>query len=158
MGRQVHKGERKPAGFWKSPRVEEVFTAFVAGKIDRAEAYRRLQITHYGEPMATDTLDWYLRKYLRGRRQGRPGVSARLVERVAIGEGGRVVIPASYRQALGLDDGDEVILQLVEGELRILTPEQALRRAQALVRRHVPAGRSLAEELIQERRQEARRE
>ena len=158
MGRQVHKGERKSSGFWSSRHAQEVFAAFVAAKLDRAEAYRRLEIVHYGEPMATKTFDWHLRKYLRSGRQGLPAGSPRPVERVAIGEGGRVVIPASYRQALGLSDGDEVILQLSEGELRILTPEQALRRAQTLVRRYVLDGRSLAEELIQERRQEARRE
>jgi len=39
-----------------------------------------------------------------------------------------------------------------------LTSTQAVRRAQALVRRYVPEGRSLTDELIAERREEARRE
>jgi len=38
-----------------------------------------------------------------------------------IGEGGRIVIPAEYRQALGLQVGDEVILRLkVENYVSLL--------------------------------------
>lgn len=69
-------------------------------------------------------------------------------------EGGRVVIPARYRRALGLKPGDKVVLALEEDELRLFTPGQAIQRAQALVRRYVPEGRSLAEELMEERRRE----
>ena len=69
-------------------------------------------------------------------------------------EGGRIVIPAEYRQALGLRVGDELILRLEDGEVRIFTARQAIRRAQELVRRYIPQSRSLADELIAERRKE----
>ncbi|HZU70888.1 MAG TPA: AbrB/MazE/SpoVT family DNA-binding domain-containing protein [Ktedonobacteraceae bacterium] len=69
-------------------------------------------------------------------------------------EGGRIVIPAEYRQALGLHVGDELILRLEDGEVRIFTARQAIKRAQELVRRYIPQSRSLADELITERRQE----
>jgi len=71
-----------------------------------------------------------------------------------LGEGGRIVIPAEYRQALGLQVGDEVILRLEGRELRIFTLNQAIRRAQELVNRYIPQERSLADELIAERRLE----
>ncbi len=71
-----------------------------------------------------------------------------------LGEGGRIVIPAEYRQALGLQVGDEVILRLEGEELRIFTLNQAIRRAQELVSRYIPQERSLADELIAERRSE----
>ena len=74
-----------------------------------------------------------------------------------IGEGGRLVIPSSYRKALGLKPGDEVVLLLEEREIRIVSTRHAIRQAQALVRRYIPEGRSLSEELIQERRDEAAR-
>lgn len=70
-------------------------------------------------------------------------------------EGGRVVIPAEIRQALGIKEGDLVCWELVDGEARLSTRATRLRRAQALVRRHVPEGVSLADELIAERRTEA---
>ena len=45
-----------------------------------------------------------------------------------------------------------------EGAIVIETREQGLRRAQALVRKYIPEGVSLSEELIAERRAEAARE
>ena len=75
-----------------------------------------------------------------------------------LGEGGRIVIPVEYRQALGLNVGDEVILCLEDGQVRIMTLRQAIKRAQELVSRYVPQGRSLADELIAERRLEAENE
>jgi AbrB family looped-hinge helix DNA binding protein len=78
--------------------------------------------------------------------------------RAKIAEGGRIVIPAEYRQALGVQVGDEVILELDGKELRIFTLEQAIKRAQRLVNRYVLPERSLADELINERRREAWRE
>jgi len=74
--------------------------------------------------------------------------------RTKLTEGGRIVIPAEYRQALGLRIGDEVILRLENREVRIFTPEQAIEHAQELVRRYIPEGRSLSDELIAERRME----
>ena len=71
-----------------------------------------------------------------------------------LAEGGRIVIPAEYRQALGLHVGDELILRLENGEVRIFTTRQAIRRAQELVRRYIPQERSLSDELIAERRRE----
>ena len=72
-----------------------------------------------------------------------------------IAEGGRVVIPAEYRRTLGLKVGDEVILRMADGEVHILTRRQAIRKAQALVRKQVPDRKSLVRELIRERRGEA---
>lgn len=74
--------------------------------------------------------------------------------RTKLAEGGRIVIPVEYRQALGLHVGDEVILRLEDGEVRIFTPQQAIKRAQELVKRYVVEGQSLADELLQERKAE----
>lgn len=74
-----------------------------------------------------------------------------------ISKDGRLVVPAAYRKALGVKPGDEVVLVLEEGELKVISPRQAIARAQALVRRYVAEGRSLSQELIQERREETSR-
>ena len=74
-----------------------------------------------------------------------------------IREGGRLVIPAEYRKALGIKPGDEVLLTLEDGEIRVVSTRQAIARAQTLLRRYIPKGRSLSEELIKERREEAAR-
>jgi len=78
--------------------------------------------------------------------------------RSKIAEGGRVVIPADYRRTLGLEIGDEVIVRMADGEVHILTRAQALKKAQALVRKHVPKEKSLVRELLRERRSEGTRE
>ncbi len=78
--------------------------------------------------------------------------------RVKVTEDGSILIPAEYRQALGFHVGDEVILSLEDGSLRIFTLNQAIKRAQELVRRYVPEGRSLSDELIAERREESKNE
>lgn len=135
----------KPRGFWKRPEVVAEIESYIAGRASEEQAARKLDCRR-------QDVRWHAAHDF-GYRGG-----VRVVERVAVGAGGRIVIPASYRQALNLNEGDEIVLQLADGGLRLLTPEQALRRAQAVVRRYVPAGRSLAEELIEERRQEARRE
>jgi AbrB family looped-hinge helix DNA binding protein len=81
-----------------------------------------------------------------------------LETRTKIGRNGRLVIPARHRQALQLNDGDEVIMSVEDGTLHITTQRQAVKELQRLVRRHVPEGVNLADELIQERRAEAERE
>jgi len=78
--------------------------------------------------------------------------------RTSLGKGGRLVIPAPYRKALGLKAGDPVVVRLEGKEIRILTPEQALERAQEIVSKYVAKDRSLVKELIKERRGEAKRE
>ena len=75
--------------------------------------------------------------------------------RTKLGKGGRLVIPAEYRRTLGLKPGDELILVMDEGEVRLFTWQRAIQRAQALVRSYVPQGRSLSDELLRERRDEA---
>ncbi len=78
--------------------------------------------------------------------------------RARINKQGRIVIPAECRAAAGLKPGDELIVETVgEGELRLLTKEQALKKAQEIVARY-GSGRDLVAELIAERREEARRE
>lgn len=76
-----------------------------------------------------------------------------------MGAGGRLVIPAHVRRRLGLEPGAAVVVsETPEGDLTLSTPKAGLRRARALVRRYVPADARLADELIQDRRAEARGE
>ena len=74
---------------------------------------------------------------------------------VAIGPGGRIVIPAPYRQALGLREGDQVMLTMDEDEVRIASRNSKIRAAQDLIAKYVPANVDLVDELIAERRREA---
>ena len=75
-----------------------------------------------------------------------------------VAQGGRIVIPASYRKALGVKPGDHVLLRLEDGEVRVVSRAQARRRAQEYVRSLNPRNVSLVDELIRERRKEAEKE
>lgn len=77
---------------------------------------------------------------------------------VRITEGGRIVIPAEFRRALGISVGDELLVQIEDGELRLFTLEQGIKRAQETYRKYVPPDRDLVDELIKERHAEAERE
>jgi len=59
---------------------------------------------------------------------------------------------------LGIRNGDEVVLRIKDDELRISTLKRRLERAQQRIRRYVKPSRSLAAELIAERREAARGE
>jgi AbrB family looped-hinge helix DNA binding protein len=78
--------------------------------------------------------------------------------RTRIGEKGRVVIPASFREVLDIKVGDEVELRIEDNELRLSTLKARLARAQQRLRKFVKPGRSLSKELIAERREAARHE
>jgi AbrB family looped-hinge helix DNA binding protein len=78
--------------------------------------------------------------------------------RLRIDSAGRIVIPAEMRAAMMVKPGDTVTAEVTEGEFRIVSPGVAVRRAQALARKLLPPGVSLVDELIADRREEARRE
>lgn len=80
------------------------------------------------------------------------------INKVRVGGQGRIVIPAHLREALGLKEGDTLIARVQDRRLVLETSEQILRRLQEYVRSHVPPGVSLVDELLAERRAEARKE
>ncbi len=81
-----------------------------------------------------------------------------LQARTRMSEKGRVVIPAEIREALGMDVGGVLDLRVVDNELRISTMQSRLRRAQEDLRRYIPKGVLLSEELSAERREAAKHE
>ncbi len=78
--------------------------------------------------------------------------------RTRVNENGRVVIPSSFRKALGIEVGDEVVLRIEDDELRITTQQRRIRRAQRRARQYLKPGASLVNELLADRRKAARNE
>jgi AbrB family looped-hinge helix DNA binding protein len=78
--------------------------------------------------------------------------------RQRVNENGRVVIPASFRKALGIQVGDEVVLRIEDDELRITTQQRRIQRAQQRAGKRLKAGASLVDELLAERREAAKHE
>jgi AbrB family looped-hinge helix DNA binding protein len=68
---------------------------------------------------------------------------------------GRIVIPAAVRKALDLRPGDELIMRVEDGALRLSTRRQALARARRMIRQYIPSDEDLTQSLIDDRRREA---
>ena len=78
--------------------------------------------------------------------------------RLKLSENGRVVIPAQVRKALGVEAGDEIILEQDRNAFRITTQQQRIAEARKNIRRYIKPGTSLVDELIAERREAAKHE
>lgn len=74
---------------------------------------------------------------------------------IAIGQNGRIVIPTAMRKALGLQEGQRLLLRL---ENQCIIMEKSADIVLKLQNRFRKIPVSLADELIQERRQEAAKE
>lgn len=74
-------------------------------------------------------------------------------------KGGKIVIPADLRRELGFNEGDRLVFEREGDSLVIKTNAQVLREVQEAFRPYRPKdGRSIVDEFIAERRQEALRE
>jgi AbrB family looped-hinge helix DNA binding protein len=77
---------------------------------------------------------------------------------VVVGERGRVVLPAALRRRLSIRPGDRLILTVEpEGTCHLVSAREQAGRLLGMYQDLAP-GRSLTDELIAERREEARRE
>lgn len=83
------------------------------------------------------------------------------VQRGKLVSGGRLQVPADIRRALGLNDGDAVTMEIVDGSLRIRPYRDVIADVQARMRAQLPPGVSgwdVVDELIAERHAAAERE
>jgi len=72
---------------------------------------------------------------------------------------GRILLPAKVRKQLELQQGSVLIARVDKERLVLETRSRALREVQAYFSKFRPTGgKLLSEELIEERREEARRE
>lgn len=76
---------------------------------------------------------------------------------VHLGRQGRLVIPATLRRLLGFEEGDTLIARSEEGRL-ILEKQETIKRRLKARFSQLPKETSLANELIAERHEEAKRE
>ena len=77
---------------------------------------------------------------------------------VHVGPQGRIVLPAELRRELSLAPGERLIARVEDGHLVLERPDDVIARIQRRFVELVPRDVSLADELIAERREEARKE
>ena len=111
-------------------------------------------------------MEKYTIKRKKPRKVAHPAVSApssgaeRLgAVHVRVDHAGRLVVPAKFRKALGIEGGAELTASLKDGGIRLQTVDAAVARAQALAKsRHRGRAGDVVDRFIAERRAEAAKE
>lgn len=81
------------------------------------------------------------------------------VLRIESGSNGVIQLPRELLAEMDFHEGQSIEIERDKNSLRVkLSVAERVKRAQALVRKHVPAEVSLVDELISERRREAENE
>jgi AbrB family looped-hinge helix DNA binding protein len=86
------------------------------------------------------------------------GLSSKEQHVVQLGARGRLVLPSRLRKELSLEEGDRLVFTAEEdGSVRMASLKQKIRRFKGMFKHLKPAA-SWSDELIEQRRKEARRE
>jgi bifunctional DNA-binding transcriptional regulator/antitoxin component of YhaV-PrlF toxin-antitoxin module len=72
-------------------------------------------------------------------------------------DSGRLIVPAAFRERMGLKTGDTAFMELMGDEQRVRPARSELRRLQAKLRPLAPAESPVSDEPVAERRAEAER-
>jgi len=75
-----------------------------------------------------------------------------------VNENGRILIPAAIREQMGVKTGDDLVLTLEDGVLRVESYQAIIRKIQEEMQQYKKPGVLVSEEFVAERREEARRE
>jgi bifunctional DNA-binding transcriptional regulator/antitoxin component of YhaV-PrlF toxin-antitoxin module len=78
--------------------------------------------------------------------------------KICVNSDGSVVVPAKVIATLGLKGGDVLFVRVGDSEVNLLTKTAVMRRVQSAVREFIPAGVSLVDELLEDRRREVEAE
>jgi len=71
-----------------------------------------------------------------------------------LGKSGRLVIPVQYRRALGLTDGEGVMISLKNGHIEISPVDESIKKAQKKVSKYLRSDTDLVEMLFNDRKEE----
>lgn len=147
----------RPTPGTKTARVWELADEFArVGQVKRADVIKAF-VKEGGNPNTASTqFQYWKSEHDAAARAGTDRSPMRVTLQVK--EGGRVLLPAELRAALGVREGDLLRGELVDGQLTLMSRTAAIRKAQEIVRRFVPEGTSLVDQLLEDRRAEFRRE
>jgi AbrB family looped-hinge helix DNA binding protein len=87
-----------------------------------------------------------------------PIVTKQEYVKARLNENGRIVIPAAMRKQMGLKTGDAVLMTLEDGVLRIESHRARIRKIQEEFKQFARPGVLVSDELVADRREEARQE
>jgi len=151
-----HAHSMRPAPGTLTRRVWDIADAKArTGKVKRADVVNAF-VAEGGNPNTASTQFHYWKQ--ERERVLRESAPQPVPVTLQVKEGGRIVLPANLRALLEVKEGDALTGKLVDGELRLMSRSAAIRKAQEIVRRHVPEGTSLVDQLLADRHTEFDRE
>ena len=122
------------------------------GRLAKVREVRERFVAEGGNPNTADT-QYYRWKASRGPSAGDADSSAGVVSRtLRVAPDGRLLIPAEMREAMRLGQDGALTARVVDGELRLLSREGAVRQVQARMRRYKRPGESVVDRFLAERR------
>ena len=71
-----------------------------------------------------------------------------------IGKSGRLVIPVQFRRALGLTEGEGVMISIKNGHIEISLIDESIKKAQKKVKKYLRSDSDLVEMLFNDRKEE----
>ena len=71
---------------------------------------------------------------------------------------GRIIIPVELRRELGFEPGQVLSLEVSEGELRVVSLDEAIKRLQSFMKIYTAGRTGLVDQFIADKRREAERE
>ena len=71
-----------------------------------------------------------------------------------IGKSGRLVIPVQFRRALGLTEGEGVMISIKNGHIEISLIDESIKKAQKKVSKYLRSDSDLVETLFDDRKEE----
>lgn len=81
-----------------------------------------------------------------------------MLTKAKVSKGGKIAIPSACKKVLNISDGDELLFDINDNQVVISPVKFTLQKVRKLLKDHNPSGRSLVDELIQERKQELKDE
>jgi len=81
-----------------------------------------------------------------------------MLAKVKISKGGKISIPSNCRKILNVSDGDELLFDVKDDQIVISSVKFALYKVRNILKNNNSLGKSLVDELLQERKQEQKDE
>lgn len=77
-----------------------------------------------------------------------------MLVKAKVSKGGKIVIPSICKKALKISDGDELVFNISNDQVVISPVRLTLQKVRKLLKERNSSGKSLVDELLEERREE----
>ncbi len=81
-----------------------------------------------------------------------------MLAKAKVSKGGKIAIPSACKKALNISDGDELLFDIHDNQVILSPVKFTLKRVRKMLKEHNPEGKSLVDELLEDRNKEINNE